>query len=271
MSDFFDEKETEIIRATQNAMVDGYMNLKDYYMDIIKGLQEKIDELQQFSNVSTVKQLITANAELKEEINVLKRRYQKISSERPTASEKSQVPLPEFKQQSPQPAPQPGPQPTPQPAPQPEHEHKAKPTIKPKKKETQAQAAQVPARQLTPPPSPAPAPVRQPSPAPAPVRQPSPLLRDPSPVMESELDTGLTPIQIESGFYYLDPTDGSLFDVLADTTPGEKVGALKMVSIRGNVYYLDVADDNIYARLPDGNVGDRCGKRTNGKAVLNKK
>jgi hypothetical protein len=275
MSDFFDEKETEIIRAANNAMLESYMSLKDHYSDIIRKLNEQISELQQFAAVSAVKKLTVENADLRSEITVLKRRYQNLESQSQRQPNQKVPPSAPVQTAPVQTAPS---QATPPSSVEKNETEKVKPQIKPKKKDDAQDTSHAPPQPVTlssmENKTPEVTTVNQTSKIPSPVQNEYESAHNESTHKQME-QYNLFPIQIASGNYYLDPDNGDLFEVLVDPDNiahgiGDKIRSLKMATIRGKVYYVDTADDKIYNREIDGNIGEHVGRKTNGKAILKK-
>lgn len=280
----FDEQEAQIIHEMQDAILDGMMKFKEYQDSKVQGLREQIDELQQFSDVSVVKSLTVENANLRSELNVLKRRYQMLETQSQRQRQQAApapVPVPEPEETVPEPAPvvkakptikpkkrNPNPNPEPEPETEPEVEEQA-PVPEPKVEEPEpAPEPEVaePEEQAVPEPE-----VEEPAPEPRP-QEPEPEEEEPeAEAEEEEEEEGLLLVNLLSGHYFLDTTTCELYDFIDDVTPGEIVGKLKTATIRKKTHYIDTKDDNIYLRCDDGDVGEHVGSRVNGKAVFKNK
>jgi len=260
----FDEQETQIIHDLQDNILEGMMLFKQYQEHKMLALEEKVDELQQFSDVSVVKSLTVENAELRSELNVLKRRYQLLETQSQS----------QRRQQMTEPA---APLPVSLPLPVP----KSKPVIKPKKRQAEPEPEPEEEVEVVQPEVEVEVEVDQPEPEvevevdqsepevqSEPEPQPEVEVEQPEP--EEEPEEGLLLVHLLSGHYFLDTVTCELYDFVDETTPGEILGKLKTANIRKKTHYIDTNDNNIYLRSEDGDVGEHVGSRVNGKAVFKK-
>jgi hypothetical protein len=87
---------------------------------------------------------------------------------------------------------------------------------------------------------------------------------------QEEQESELWILDLKSGKYFWNTTNGDLHQFISQEAAGDVVGLLKTVIIKTKYYYVDMIDNSVYEYLIDnGNVGERCGTIVNKKFVKN--
>lgn len=199
----FTKEDLEIVHYVQDAVIEGFLRIKEDYVNQIKALNHQIEELKQYSDVSLVKKLTVENTDLRSEITVLKRRLQQQPTVKPVQPpERDEIQSTQTGRQRVQ-------------EPQRSLRHEPERPERPERREPE-----------------------RPEPEP-PVQRQEP---EPDAQSQAGNDDMLMPVALASGNYFMDNRTAELFEFVDQDTPGDLIRKLKTVNIKSRICYVDGSD-----------------------------